>query len=143
MRKITIIIIKRTERNKTYLVFSGGHTRPRDVTARSEAESYYDAMLEILREEQEERLKREDGEDGEDGENKEDRARGKREQVSPETTTRNVLIEDFATDSFQNLLFSILKYARVAGTWPDHITVVTHEFKRKRFLVCISLQLLE
>lgn len=42
--------------------------------------------------------------------------------------------EDYATDSFQNLLFSILRFRQVVGRYPRDITVVTHTFKRKRIL---------
>lgn len=39
-----------------------------------------------------------------------------------------------ATDSYQNLLFSILVFRRHVGSYPKHITVVTHAFKEQRFL---------
>lgn len=42
--------------------------------------------------------------------------------------------EDYATDSFQNLLFSILRFRQVVGRYPRDITVVTHAFKRDRVL---------
>lgn len=42
--------------------------------------------------------------------------------------------EDFATDSFQNLLFSILRFRQIVGHYPQDITVVTHAFKRERIL---------
>lgn len=42
--------------------------------------------------------------------------------------------EDFATDSFQNLLFSILLFRQIVGHYPRDITVVTHAFKRERIL---------
>lgn len=42
--------------------------------------------------------------------------------------------EDYATDSFQNLLFSILRFKQVVGRYPQTITVVTHAFKRERIL---------
>ena len=44
------------------------------------------------------------------------------------------IAEDLATDSFQNLLFSILLFLRKTTRLPEHITIVSHEFKRKRFL---------
>jgi len=37
-------------------------------------------------------------------------------------------------DSFGNLKFSVLKFWKVAGIWPENITIVSHEFKRRRFL---------
>lgn len=45
-----------------------------------------------------------------------------------------VLIEDRATDSFQNILFSLLKYRQELGHWPDHISIVTHAFKTRRMM---------
>ncbi|KAF2243903.1 hypothetical protein BU26DRAFT_534126 [Trematosphaeria pertusa] len=45
-----------------------------------------------------------------------------------------ILLEEHATDSFQNLLFSILLFRRTTGVYPKHIRIVTHAFKAKRFL---------
>lgn len=42
--------------------------------------------------------------------------------------------EDFATDSFQNLLFSIARFHEFTGTYPEKITVVGYEMKRARFV---------
>lgn len=42
--------------------------------------------------------------------------------------------EKYATDSYQNLLFSILFFRNKTGAYPEHITVVTHAFKERRFL---------
>lgn len=44
--------------------------------------------------------------------------------------------EDLATDSYQNLLFSILRFKKVTGNYPRNITIFTHAFKNKRFLEC-------
>lgn len=41
--------------------------------------------------------------------------------------------EEFATDSFQNLMFSICRFKEVTGSYPQKITVVSFSFKRKRF----------
>lgn len=46
------------------------------------------------------------------------------------------LAETHATDSYQNVLFSLLRFRLKTGVYPRHITVVTHEFKRRRFLEC-------
>jgi hypothetical protein len=45
-----------------------------------------------------------------------------------------VLLEENATDSFQNLLFSILLFRRTTGFYPKQIRIITHAFKSKRFL---------
>lgn len=42
--------------------------------------------------------------------------------------------EDFATDSYQNLLFSILRFHTLVGRYPGTVTVITHAFKERRFL---------
>ncbi|KAL3466150.1 hypothetical protein BJX64DRAFT_250961 [Aspergillus heterothallicus] len=47
-----------------------------------------------------------------------------------------ITAETRATDSYQNVLFSILHFRCHTGVYPDRVTVVTHEFKRKRFLEC-------
>ena len=44
------------------------------------------------------------------------------------------LLEPRATDSFQNLLFSLLRFVRATGRAPAHVTLVSHGFKRRRFL---------
>lgn len=40
-----------------------------------------------------------------------------------------------ATDSYQNLLFSIVRFRKITGIYPHMITVVTHAFKASRFTV--------
>ena len=44
-----------------------------------------------------------------------------------------VTIEDAALDSFQNVLFSIARFHELTGVYPTRITVVGHDFKRRRF----------
>ena len=44
--------------------------------------------------------------------------------------------EDYALDSFQNLLFSLARFHEVVGgpyRWPEKITVIGFEMKRRRF----------
>ncbi|KAF9891910.1 hypothetical protein FE257_002873 [Aspergillus nanangensis] len=48
----------------------------------------------------------------------------------------HVIAETHATDSYQNVLFSLLRFRRHVGWYPAKVTVVTHEFKRKRFMEC-------
>lgn len=45
-----------------------------------------------------------------------------------------MLLEENATDSFQNLLFSVLLFKEATGKYPKHIRIITHAFKAKRFL---------
>jgi len=42
--------------------------------------------------------------------------------------------ETTSTDSYQNLLFSILEFRGQTGRYPDRVVVITHAFKADRFL---------
>jgi len=44
-----------------------------------------------------------------------------------------VATEEYALDSYQNLLFSICRFKEVTGHYPTHIYVVSFTFKRRRF----------
>jgi hypothetical protein len=44
------------------------------------------------------------------------------------------LLEDRARDSLENLLFSMCRFRQFTGRYPTRITVVSYDFKRKRFL---------
>ena len=101
------------------LVLSGGRTHPR-ITDRSEAASYRDAMLHLTQQD-----------DSRDAKDK-DRSQS---QPIPGSCDGDVILEEMATDSYQNLLFSIIAFRKVRGVYPKHITIITHDFKRKRFLV--------
>lgn len=51
------------------------------------------------------------------------------------TNIRNrSLAEEYARDSFENLLFSICRFHQIVGTYPQYIKVVGFEFKRVRFM---------
>ena len=41
--------------------------------------------------------------------------------------------ENYAMDSYQNLLFSIARFWEYTGQFPDKITVVGYDFKRPRY----------
>jgi hypothetical protein len=41
--------------------------------------------------------------------------------------------EEYARDSFENLLFSVCRFRQLTGRYPKHVTVVSFEFKRTRF----------
>ena len=45
-----------------------------------------------------------------------------------------VVSEEFARDSYENLLFSICRFHEVTGRYPDKITVVGFGFKTRRFV---------
>jgi hypothetical protein len=50
----------------------------------------------------------------------------------PEVRER-AFVEEFARDSFENLLFGICRFHEVAGVMPEQLTMVSWEFKRRRF----------
>ena len=53
---------------------------------------------------------------------------------NPKSTVRaRTAAEEFATDSFQNLLFSICRFREVTGGYPTMITVISFSFKGQRF----------
>ena len=41
--------------------------------------------------------------------------------------------EEFARDSFENLLFSICRFYEIVGKWPEQVTIVSWSFKKNRF----------
>ncbi|KAK9461081.1 uncharacterized protein V1516DRAFT_674975 [Lipomyces oligophaga] len=51
-----------------------------------------------------------------------------------EPLLQRITTEEFAKDSFENLLFSICRFAEFTGHYPSKITVISHEFKRARFI---------
>jgi hypothetical protein len=93
------------------LIFSGGPTK-RPTTEMSEARSYYHAALA--------------------NELAQGHLGGGRTHSL--FTRGRILLEEHATDSLQNLLFSILLFRQKTGHYPRSIRLVTHAFKSKRFL---------
>ena len=93
-------------REGTILVFSGAKTE-RDAPS-SEAASYLNILMQCF---------------------------GEPDFVQQAMADGRILCEDAATDSYQNLLFSLVKYYEVEEAWPHMITVITHAFKENRFLV--------
>ena len=47
---------------------------------------------------------------------------------------KRLVCETHATDSYQNLLFSLNLFVRQTSCPPTHITIISHAFKRERFL---------
>ncbi|KAI8935142.1 hypothetical protein NX059_007736 [Plenodomus lindquistii] len=93
------------------LVLSGGATK-RSHTHMSEARSYYHAAL---------------SEELADGHLHGGRAHHM-------FSKGYMLLEEQATDSLQNLLFSIILFKKTTGAYPKHIRIITHAFKSARFL---------
>jgi hypothetical protein len=52
----------------------------------------------------------------------------------PANAIDGIVLEEQATDSYQNLLFSIFAFRRCHGYYPTQIIVITHSFKEQRFL---------
>jgi len=98
---------------RSLLVFSGGQTRSESTT--TEAESYLRlALSSILLQNS--------------------RFDSPSSQINPTLFSfTRATSENYALDSFQNLLFSIARFREYTGRWPEHITVVGYEMKRKRF----------
>jgi len=44
-----------------------------------------------------------------------------------------IFLEEYARDSFENLLFAICRFKEVSGHYPRHVTVVGFDFKAERF----------
>ena len=56
-------------------------------------------------------------------------------QIQPQDeVSRRATTEEYARDSFENLMFSICRFRELTGSYPRRITVVGFEFKRDRFL---------
>ncbi len=45
-----------------------------------------------------------------------------------------ILLEERALDSYYNVLFSLVEFWRAHGAWPEHITIVSHAFKKVRLV---------
>ncbi|KAH9839441.1 uncharacterized protein C8Q71DRAFT_749535 [Rhodofomes roseus] len=89
------------------LVFSGGQTRP--ISTSTEAQSYMRLALAA------------------------DLTPSLSVSGSRSHTALRATTEDYALDSFQNLLYSIARFHEYTGRYPSHITVIGYEFKRRRF----------
>lgn len=104
------------------LVFSGGQTRA--ITGpESESASYY-RVSDTLKLWKGRDVFRNDNSDIND-------------DATTDTTTTTVRArttsEDFATDSFENFMFSICRFREITGRYPDNISVVSFTFKQERF----------
>ena len=49
------------------------------------------------------------------------------------TVRARTITEEYATDSFQNLLFSICRFYEITNTYPTEITLISYSFKQHRF----------
>ena len=55
------------------------------------------------------------------------------DSTAMENLATRMIVEDYARDSHENVLFSLCRFQEMTGQYPSHITVVGFEFKRKRF----------
>jgi len=46
---------------------------------------------------------------------------------------RNAAVEEFARDSYENVLFSLCRFKQLVGKYPEKFIVIGFEFKRERF----------
>ena len=53
--------------------------------------------------------------------------------LPPADSFTRATTEDAALDSFQNVLFSVARFRELTGAYPTRITIVGHNFKRRRF----------
>lgn len=125
------------------LIFSGGQSRP-DCVARSEGATYLDLVFHNVNKvpgfakakafvdnmTRKERVIKV-------GRAKESRnVAGKEEEEEEEEqlVPRRMLAEEFARDSYENLIFSVCRYFEYFGIFPDKITVVGFPHKYERFM---------
>ncbi|EGG11816.1 uncharacterized protein MELLADRAFT_90735 [Melampsora larici-populina 98AG31] len=109
-------------RKDALLIYSGGQTRLKSNSSLSESTSYsnvanslnlyqviYDQLLEERQLDRHQRFR------------------------IHEFLTDRVTTEEFALDSWTNLVFSVARFKEFTGHYPHHITVIGHSFKSKRF----------
>ena len=103
---------------RSLLVFSGGETRAQ-TGPETEGGSYFRVA---------DALDLWDGRDifAKDG----DEAAG---SATQSTVRARTVTEEYATDSFENLLFSICRFREVTGSYPARISLVSFSFKQTRF----------
>ncbi|KAI9313655.1 hypothetical protein BX666DRAFT_1818119, partial [Dichotomocladium elegans] len=53
--------------------------------------------------------------------------------LKDDTLKNRMIVEDYARDSHENLLFSLCRFNEMTGQYPSAVTVVGFEFKKKRF----------
>lgn len=52
----------------------------------------------------------------------------------PNPASAEVLLEERALDSYHNVLFSLTRFYSQFQTWPSHISIISHGFKRERLV---------
>lgn len=107
------------------LVYSGGQTRLKSNQTASEAASYSRVahLLDLYQTTHHQLL-----EESEDHGKQKDRKLEGLEGLGNRVTT-----EEFALDSWTNLLFSVARFKEFTGHYPSRITIIGHAYKSKRF----------
>lgn len=130
LRHIERGVEEATKDPASLLIFSGGQTRPEAaVIGTTEGQSYLRLASSIgLLGDGDDSVRT--GRHAVFGADETKGGDGDRDSVplAARTTT-----EDFALDSFQNLLFSVARFREVTGNYPFKVTVVGYEMKRARF----------
>lgn len=54
--------------------------------------------------------------------------------IASDELEKSILLEEYARDSYENVVFSLCAFRQATGIWPKHVKIVGFEFKRKRFL---------
>lgn len=49
--------------------------------------------------------------------------------------SKRMIVEEYALDSFENVLYSICRFSEMTNVYPNHISIIGFEFKRTRFEV--------
>lgn len=101
---------------RALLIFSGGETRA-VAGPRSEAQSYWVVA-------EHERWFRHDADATDSSEVP---------STDPDPVSLRATTEEYARDSFENLLFGVCRFHEVTGSYPSRVTVVGFGFKRHRF----------
>ena len=113
------------EDENSLLMFSGGETRSQ-TGPETEGGSYFRVA---------DALDLWDGRDIflDDGDHVNDNLESAGTASGQSTVRARTITEEYATDSFENLLFSICRFYEITGTYPSKISLVSFSFKRQRF----------
>ncbi|KAJ8660478.1 hypothetical protein O0I10_003936 [Lichtheimia ornata] len=108
VRHIEKAIEMAKEDPEAVVIFSGGQTRAH-AGPQSEGQSYWQIANSLIHKE------------------------AINDTTTVDSLTARMIVEDYARDSHENLLFSICRFQEMTGQYPSSITVVGFEFKRTRF----------
>lgn len=125
-----IITLLNDATDSSLLVFSGSQTKEL-AGALSESQSYYLLMRQLLRFSQGQHTPNFDG----IGRilKEVNRLLEERGIEMESLFTTRITTEEFALDSFDNLIYSIYRFKQITDVWPKEITIVGFGFKKARF----------